>query len=248
MYKIGISRVRNESSIITKTLDHVSTLVDEVIVYDDCSEDDTPSLCESHPLVSKVIRGTSWDPTPRGRDKAEGTLRDIVYREAIGKSPDWVYYFDADEYADFSLVDWDDVSINHYALRLFDFYITAEDIDTPFYDRKWMGPEYRDIPMLFRTDPKLVFKQRIPTGLVGPRKIGGYVKHYGKAISVEEWEKTCKYYIENRGSSFIPMFTNKWKSRVGKAVHTVSDFGSPLITWEDRKTKGIPLKKVSPKG
>ena len=73
-------------------------------------------------------------------------------------------------------------------------------------------------------------------------KRAGEVKHYGKAISVEEWEKTCQYYINNRHPQG-KFGVDKWKSRVGKAVHTVSDFGNLLITWEERKEKGFKLKK-----
>lgn len=65
----------------------------------------------------------------------------------------------------------------------------------------------------------------------------GYVRHYGKAISVEEWEKTCDYY----GKHF-PQYSEKWEKRKGKAVHNgVSDFGNKLISWKEKEQKGFLL-------
>jgi len=124
MLKVGISRVRNESVVIKNTLDHVSRFMDTIIIYDDCSTDATPSICEAHPCVSKVIRGKKWDFTERGRNTAEGSLRQAAYLEALKMKAAWVYCFDADEYADFSSVDFNDLGVNTYAFRLFNFYIT----------------------------------------------------------------------------------------------------------------------------
>lgn len=242
--KVGITRVRNEEQIIENTLDHVATLVDKIIVLDDASTDSTPDICKKHSAVEHVIINTRWDPTPQGRQNAEGSLRHHVYKQALLENPDWVYYFDADEYADFSLVDWDNTDIHGYNLRLFDYYITEEDKNENYLERQWMGPEYRDILMLFRPNPKVLFRERIPYRVPGPYEIGGYVKHYGKAISIDEWEKTCDYYINHRGKDYIPMFTKKWQERKGKAIHTKSDFGFDLIKWEDRIDKGFDLHKA----
>jgi len=60
-------------------------------------------------------------------------------------------------------------------------------------------------------------------------------------MTVAEWEKTCDYYINHRGKDFLPEFTEKWKARRGKAIHSKSDFDNPLIKWEDRFDKAIPL-------
>jgi glycosyltransferase involved in cell wall biosynthesis len=241
---IGIVRVRNEEEIIKHTLDHVSKLVGSIIVVDDASTDYTPDICKQHKSVLTVIRNRYWDKTPEGRSKAEGDLRQLALEEAMKYNPEWIYYFDADEYADFSGIDLQDESIDAYRLRLFDFYITEEDKDKHFLDREFMGREYRDILMLFRPHPEIRFFQREPSL---PKdyeiKTAGYVKHYGKAISVEEWEKTCDYYIYHRGASFLPEFRDKWLKRKGKAIHTQSDFGTNLITWEDRENLGIPLRE-----
>jgi hypothetical protein len=93
--------------------------------------------------------------------------------------------------------------------------------------------------MLWRGNRKVFFKQRIPANLSGNKAVQGYVKHYGKAISVEEWERTCNYYVH-----YFPRYAKKWAGRRGKAVHTLSDFGRPLIKWEDRldETKIVRLK------
>jgi len=239
---IGITRVRNEQEIIKYTLDHVATLVDKIIVVDDASTDYTVDVCRQHPSVVDIIRNNNWDRTPEGRSKAEGDLRQLAFERAMDFNPEWIYYFDADEFADFSGIDLEDKSIDGYRLRLFDFYITEEDKDKHFLNREFIGKEYRDILMLFRPHVDIRFFQREPNL---PKdyeiKTAGYVKHYGKAISVEEWEKTCDYYIHFRGADFLPKFRDKWMERKGKAIHSLSDFGNELIKWEDREALGIPL-------
>lgn len=239
---IGITRVRNEEAIIKNTLDHVAKLVDKIIVVDDASTDLTPHIAMAHPAVWDVIRNSVWANDPLGRRKAEGDLRDWAYQAAMEHNPDWIYYFDADEYADFTGIDFDDKDVDAYRLRLFDFYITPEDVDANYLDRKWMGCEYRDILMLFRPHFSITFGERepcLPHDYIV--KTAGFVKHYGKAMTIEEWEKTCDYYINNRGGDVYTKFRDKWLARKGKAIHARSDFDGDLINWEDRFSKGIPL-------
>lgn len=235
----GIALIRNEEAIIQNTLDHVAEFVDAIYIYDDCSTDNTVAICEAHPKVKGIIKGTMWDPSPMGRRRAEGTLRQRVNQLAIRNGAKWIYYFDADEYIEFRASMF---KHNAYYFRLFDFYITPEDINTPYLERKWMGPEYRDIPMVFKVHPQLRFTQRVPKhyfvnkyeSRFGEVVFGGYVKHYGKAITVEEWEETCEYYTKHRWKGIQPTLQKRWEDRKGKAVHTVSDFGRPLIEWYER--------------
>jgi glycosyltransferase involved in cell wall biosynthesis len=236
---IGITRVRNEGEIINNTLNHVSQLVDGIFVYDDASTDNTVEICKAHPKVIEVVEGKTWAKTPKERNHAEGNLRQIVYERALKAGADWVYYFDADEYIEFDDLKFD---CDAYFFRLFDFYITPEDVDKNYLEREFMGPEYRDIPMLFKAKPNIKFTQRVPLNIGNNIKMGGYVKHYGKAISIEEWDKTCQYYIEHRWDGVNNQLLQRWKNRVGKAIHTESDFNTPLIKWEDRNNNNIIIK------
>lgn len=244
---IGITRVRNEQPIIRETLDHVAKLVDGIVVYDDCSTDLTSAICAGHWAVKRVIRGERWESQPWERAQAEGKLRQIPYEAAVELGADWVYYFDGDEFLEpafpgsLSNLIEEYPSAKAFRFRLFDFYITQEDIGLPWHQRRFIGPEYRDILMLFRVHPAIIFLNREPSCVLPPIQVGGDVRHYGKAISVSHWEETCDYYINHRGGDLLPQFSVKWRNRRGRAVHTESDFGNPLIRWEERAEKGFPL-------
>lgn len=229
---IGLTRIRNESEIILDTLNHMATFCSEVIVYDDCSTDDTVEICKSHSIVSKVIEGKTWS---LDRFKEEYANRQHLFLEAkkILDKDDWFVYMDADERIefDFSLLN---NSYDAVYMKLFDFYITENDKDKKYFERKMMGPEYRNIGMIFRMGASTGWHyadQRICTTSTNNFKYVGFVKHYGKAISIDEWEKTCDYYANH----FPEPYKTKWKNRKGKAIHTISDFDRPLITWEQKE-------------
>lgn len=235
---IGITKVRNEAAIIKDTLDRWAAIcTGGIYVYDDVSTDRTVDICKAHPAVKDVVAGTYWDPD---REKAEWMNRQqILNRARMDATPDtWFVYFDADEhlynFEEFGL--FITPGINAVACRLYDFYITPEDVNKSYLEREWIGPEFRTIVFFFRNMPGIQYHlpdQRIVTlpPDVGTIPIHGDIKHYGKGISVEHWEETCDYYIK-----FWPKYSDKWRKRKGKAVHTeyLSDFGNKLIKWSDR--------------
>jgi len=232
----GITKIRNEQEIIQDTLDHFS-FCDALYVYDDCSSDATAAICNAHPKVKSVVRGVSWDSD---RLRAEHQTRQRILKEAQKDNPEWILYFDADE-----RIDWDFKGYENYdgvIMQLFDFYITEEDKDKPYHDRQWMGPEYRNILMMFRNTPSVRYcvpdQREALLGFGAKPLYAGYVKHYGKAISIEEWEKTCDYYAAN----YPEPYKTKWLKRKGKAIHNQSDFGRPLIKWDEKEQKGVVLK------
>ncbi|MHB1136720.1 MAG: glycosyltransferase family 2 protein [Coriobacteriia bacterium] len=237
----GLTRVRNEEQIIQETLDYYAGLCDAgIYVYDDCSTDRTAEICRAHPAVVGVVDGSSWNPS---RLDAEFQGRQAVLERALADAPQWLLYFDADERVEVDLAHVPFHRCDGVVMRLFDFYITAADKDARYADRQWMGPEYRRILMMFRNMHGIGYShpdQRectLPTH-ARVREIGD-VRHYGKAISVEEWEATCRYYTEY----FPEPYRGKWRARVGKAIHTESDFGRPLVRWEDRDRYAVEMPR-----
>lgn len=249
---IGITRLRNESLILQDTLDHVSSFADAIVAYDDASTDGTLGILKSHPKVAIIIENHQWVEQIQGRLAAEtrhrGLLLETVRQKMQGE---WIYCFDADERIVGDVRDFvDHVSVNEcngVRVRLFDAYMTPDE-QTPVREseqllnrRSYFGPEYRDILMLWRNLPQVKFcglDTREPKGVV--QVVTHFLcQHYGKAISLAQWESTCDYYIAH-----FPYETygRKWQQRKGRAIHTYSDFGRPLLEWGSALfTAGIPM-------
>lgn len=244
---LGVTRVRNEAHIIQSTLDHFSEYCKWISVLDEASTDNTVEICKAHPNVTSVIELDKFEIDPLKRREFESWGRQMPLDAGLIKAPgaDWILYMDADERLVFDVDTFDSDEYDVAKFRLFDYYITNDDVGMSWEERTWIGPEYRNIPMLFRKTKSMIFKDRVLHVTPYPRicERAGDVKHYGKAISVNEWEKTCRYYIDYRvGHSKEPLyFREKWERRIGRAVHTNSSFNRPLIKWEDRNELGIEL-------
>lgn len=234
--KALITRIRNEEAIIQDFLDYYAPYVDAIYVYDDVSTDRTREIVKAHPKVKGIIEGKEWD---LDRTRAEYTTRQAVLELAQKDNPEWIIYVDADERIEFPDVDLS--QCDGVIMQLYDYYITEEDKDKKYSERRWLGPEYREILMMFRNTPEVKYHlrdQREATLAPNARTVkAGYVKHYGKAIGIDEWERTCKYYSEH----FPEPYKSKWEARKGKAIHTKSDFGADLITWDMKEDYGFPL-------
>jgi hypothetical protein len=242
---IGLCKMRNESDILIDTLNNWSNIcTGGFYIYDDVSTDNSVELARSHPNVKDVIVGSHWDPD---REKAEWFNRQCILMRAQQDADEdtWFVYFDMDEHLyNFEQYElFNSPHIKAIACRLYDFYITPEDVDKSYKEREFVGPEYRTIIFFFKNSPDLRYHlpdQRIVTlpQDVGSIPIHGDIKHYGKGYSIQQWENTCDYYIR-----FWPKYSDKWRKRKGKAVKEdmLSDFGNKLILWKDRD-KGFTLE------
>lgn len=247
---IGLLRFRNESLILQDTLWHMSFLCDRIYCYDDASTDDSVKIAKSFSKVKNIIENKMWDTN---QQFAQAEQRTDLFEYAKKKEPvrDYFLYLDADE-----RIDWNDYLYGTFPnaleqmktgkcdgirMKFFDFYLTPDDHE-PYKKgedlsklRKWVGPEFRDILIVFNRkaimNPEL---ECMREPYLEPNRIikAGYVKHYGKSISIEYWEETCNYY-----SKYVPVFAKKWKARKDKAIHTKSDFGNELILYEEAKRR-----------
>ena len=246
---VGMIRERNESLLLKDTLDHLARFVDALIVFDDASDDDSVSIALKHPSVAEVIINKQWKKS--GRVWEETANRKKLHQRAKKLRPEWFFYADADErfegnIREYLLEDCPD-SISGIKISLFDSYITKNDAQPYmatqklFNFRKYFGPERRDILMIWRNGRGadfLIPDAREPQN-VSPKETETrfYCQHYGKSLSIQHWEDTCKYYADH-----FPKYSEKWRARMGKAVHDKSDFGAPLMGWDDVKAHGVAMK------
>lgn len=246
----GITKVRNEEHIITRTLDNWAQWVDAIHVYDDASEDGTRDLCRAHPAVVEVISSDYLDPV---RQRAEWYNRAAVLKSAQRFNPTWICYFDADEWLyDFDSGLLQDPDVKVITCRLYDVHITPEDVDVDPRDREWVDSKYRSIPFFYRNSPALGFSQPDQRIMHNPYNEAanphpwvesGVIKHYGKGWSVEQWERKVAYYSD---SKTWPQYAEKWAARKGKAVKVdyKSDSNKDLVQFQGIREKWSEIETL----
>ncbi|GEN35147.1 glycosyltransferase family 2 protein [Aneurinibacillus danicus] len=238
-----ILRVRNEELIIEDTLNHLAKFSDAIICYDDASTDRTFDLLSKHPKVICIIKNFKWKQKPEERIKCETSDRLQLLKLAKQFNPEWIFCADADERYMGNIREFvcseSSKEVSLVRISLFDAYLTPND-HAPYKKgqpllnlRKYFGPERRDIIMLWRANEEgITFLGDDSREPIYPKssKVKTLFKcqHYGKALSIQHWEETCNYYIKH--FPYIP-YGEKWEKRKGKAIHTISDFGTPLYQW-----------------
>ena len=242
---IWLTRIRNEEEIIQDCLEHLSNFCTWwVYIYDDKSTDKTVEICKKHKVVKWIIEWKEWI---KDREKAEYENRQLVLELAQKHAwkDDWFLYIDADERIEFDRNTLKNIpeQIIWIKMKLFDFYITKEDKNKNYKERKYIWPEYREILIIFRNTKYLKYsipdQREVFLWYKWKTITKGYIKHYWKSISIQQWEDTCEYY-----SKHFPKYAKKWKSRKWKAIHNKSDFWNDLITWEEKESKWIALWKI----
>lgn len=236
---VGITVIRNEELIIRDTMNHISDIVDGILVYDDASSDGTILEVAKNKKVVEILVNKFWK---LDRENAETVNRQELLKNSQKYKPFYLFCFDADErfegnIREFLLNEIKNRNFDSIKIRLFDAYITEDDKksvekgENVYNFRKYFGPEYRDIVMIWRNNNNIRFEGEIA------REPKGYLdaitkfrcQHYGKSLSIEQWEETCEFYSQN----FPEPYKSKWEERKGKAIHTKSDFGQKLYTWDE---------------
>jgi hypothetical protein len=210
-------------------------------------------LQKNHPSVIKVLAKKRWQS--RHRDWTQTADRQALLHYGKQYNPEWFFYADADERFEGDIrgyLERAPDSVMGVRISLLDAYITEDDKrdydgKKPLFGfRKYFGPERRDILMIWRNVEGVRYEKvcgREPSGVDEKKVITNfYCQHYGKSLSIQHWEDTCNYY-----AIYLPRFSDKWKARMGKAVHDKSDFGLNLYTWDQAKKHSVLLSEIEKK-
>lgn len=191
--------VRNEAGkFLREMLAHAARYIDNAVILDDASEDNTVEICEEvlkdipHKIVSNEKYGFN----------NEVTLRKQLWDLTIAENPDWILWLDADEIFEDSIIRVIKLLINqrefdHYAFRVYDMW----DEDHYREDIYWHSHHYYRVRLL-RYQPNFEYKWRetplhcggFPENIFSLKGCVCYVrlKHYGwsnKELRLKKYER-----------------------------------------------------------
>jgi len=189
-------RVKNGQPWAEECLSSLSELVDEIVILDDGSTDDTVAICRSYPKVTRLVR---WAKS----FFHEGLDRNVVLALAKDTEPDWLLMMDIDELFEDrvraalpDLLGQEEYAV--WGFRMLHFWRGKEHFRV---DGKW-GEETRGHihPRLFRNQPGLYYP---PQPIHGAHILGVegraalaevFICHYGYAY----WDEVVAKYERYR--------------------------------------------------
>ena len=88
---VAMYRIQNEERWIEKSLEAASEVCQEIVILDDCSTDNTLSICKKFPKVVDIYERKKPLPLDEVRD------RNKLLKIALKRNPDYVFSIDGDE-------------------------------------------------------------------------------------------------------------------------------------------------------
>ncbi|TCL60287.1 glycosyltransferase involved in cell wall biosynthesis [Hydrogenispora ethanolica] len=228
-------RIKNVAMWIGDSLSETSKLADHIVILDDGSTDNTPSICRKFPKVRYYRQFCSISDQVRDKNK--------LLKYTLALNPDWVLALDGDEVLEKKaaskildeIAEIDPQNPQHTIFRLRLLYFWNDLNHYRNENSKW-GQFWKDalwttwgqnlntlqfLPSGFAENHHC---GRIPKGIVGNRKdIDVWVKHYGyvyfwqrkqKAEFYLRTEKKPSYLNLINGNAEKGMILEEWKERV----------------------------------
>ncbi|GIP25928.1 hypothetical protein J23TS9_10580 [Paenibacillus sp. J23TS9] len=198
----AIMQVRNEEGrMLEQVLEDLSSFVDDIVIVDDASTDQTVKICRGFPKVAHLLTLT------KSHFDREWLLRKQLWELACSTDPDWILSVDADEiYEDKAkaymrdLMDQD--QFDWVGFRLFDFWGGTthfrEDEHWQIHRRhtrtlvRYIPGYYYFYPKMDHHVPRLPLSYAALPGFLAELR----VKHYGWAISREQLEEKFERYMQ----------------------------------------------------
>ena len=199
---VGILRVRNGGWMLKEAISAVSRMVDEIVVFDDHSTDDTEETCRAIPNMVGYYKSEFTDFN-------EARDRNFLLQMAKKRNPDWIYSWDADESPEDKLVrDIQKIIANPnpeiklYCFQICNIWNTVNDksFTKQRYDGIWN--DFRQ-GRLFKNEPNQEIKGIGDDGLhcgshpffsqENVSLVPYRIKHYGNADAQQRFKKYMSY-------------------------------------------------------
>ena len=192
--------VKNEEGrFLEKMLEHTKKFVDQVLIIDDASTDNTVKICEDilSDIPHKII------VNDKSMFQNEVKLRKKQWKETLALNPDWILFLDADEIFEDKINEVINYLINNndidlYCFKLFDMWNENEYRD----DELWNAHK-RYMPFLLRYQPNFRYKfkntsqhcGRMPYNVLNLdyANLDIRIKHYGWSREEDRKKKYDRY-------------------------------------------------------
>ncbi|ADY55881.1 glycosyl transferase family 2 [Syntrophobotulus glycolicus DSM 8271] len=223
--------VKNEGQrYLKEILAKLDGIIDEAVIIDDASTDDTVELCRK--MLPNIPLHLIHNPQSLFKQEVE--LRKRQWHETIQTNPDWILNIDADEmfedrfYAEVRrLINQEDIDL--YSFRLYDMW------DQNHYreDQFWNAHNYYR-PFLLRYQPDFIYNWketplhcgRFPVNIfILPNAVSELrVKHYGWATAADRKLKYERYKVLDPEG----LYGNRHQ------YESILEENPNLIEWENR--------------
>lgn len=194
--------VKNEEGrYLERMLQETKKVVDQVVIIDDASTDNTVKICEE--ILRDIPHKIVVNKTSMFHNEVK--LREKQWKETLALNPDWILFLDADEVLEKQFADIRDGLVNNsdidlYCFRLFDMWNEEEYRS----DELWNAHE-RFMPFMLRYQPKFKYKfknsaqhcGRMPSNVfrLDYANIDVKIKHFGWSREEDRKKKYERYML-----------------------------------------------------
>jgi len=224
--------VRNEADrYLTQVLKHAAQYIDEAVILDDASEDNTVEVCRD--ILQGIPLHLVSNKSPCFYN--EINLRKQLWDLTISTNPDWILCLDADEVFEDRVKQEIRLLINqpyydYYAFRLYDFWSPTHYRE----DKYWEAHKYYRT-FLIRYQPRFLYKWkesplhcgRFPVNITDlPGAVSRLkIKHLGWATPEDRLKKYQRYMEQDPEGKYGIM----------EQYRSILDPNPNLVEWEEEK-------------